>query len=206
MARSEEFPKDNDNVSIKETNTIVARDLQRVDYWTAETAEQTASQPEGLERDDRRRLNQCVPYNKQSVGQIRIQYSKPIAEILSSTHQARGGGRDCGQLKAMKPLKMLKDMVDGTAQRYRKPRVSITLFARYSHVLQWALTHDQYQSFDCSALCSCHGPCAIIQIWFPELNARASYLPPRHSFCSACDFISSAAHYVACRAPLVFLP
>jgi len=45
LARSEEFPKDNDNVSIKETNTIVARDLQRVDYWTAETEAQAASQP-----------------------------------------------------------------------------------------------------------------------------------------------------------------
>jgi len=40
--------------------------------------------------------------NEQSVGQIRIHYSKPIAEILSSTHRAPGRGceRECGQFKA----------------------------------------------------------------------------------------------------------
>ena len=62
-----------------------------------------------------------------------------------------------------------------------------------------ARTHDRYQSFDCNALCSCHGPCAVIPIWFSELNRRAAYLPPRHSFCNECDSTPSAAHYVACR-------
>ena len=53
--------------------------------------------------------------NKQSVGQI----SKPIAEILSSTHQApctRARMRTIQDLEAF-----LKDMVDSTAHRYRKP-------------------------------------------------------------------------------------
>jgi len=29
-------------------------------------------------------------------------------------------------------------------------------------------THDRYHSFDYSALCSCHGPCAVIPIWFTQ--------------------------------------
>jgi len=29
-------------------------------------------------------------------------------------------------------------------------------------------------------------------IWFPELNGRVAYLPPRHSFCNACDSTPSA--------------
>ena len=35
---------------------------------------------------------------------------------------------------------------------------------------------------------------------------RAAYLPPRHMLCDACDSTPSAAHCVACRAPLVFMP
>ena len=58
---------------------------------------------------------------EQSVGQIRIHYSKSIAEILSCTHRAPWTRHKCGQFKAMRPLKVLKDMVDGTAHRYRKP-------------------------------------------------------------------------------------
>ena len=42
--------------------------------------------------------------------------------------ELRGRGRECGQswFKAMRPLKMLKDMVDGTAHHYCKPWVSKT--------------------------------------------------------------------------------
>ena len=58
----------------------------------------------------------------------------------------------------------------------------------------------------CYAHCFCHGPCAVIPMWFSELNGRAACLPPRHSFWYACDSTPSAAHYVACRASLVFLP
>jgi len=47
---------------------------------------------------------------------------------------------------------------------------------------------------------------SVILIWFPELNGHAAYLLPRHSFCNACDSTPSAAHCVACRAPLVLLP
>ena len=35
--------------------------------------------------------------------------------------ELRGRRRECGQFKAMQPLKMLKDVVDGTAHCYRKP-------------------------------------------------------------------------------------
>jgi len=35
--------------------------------------------------------------------------------------ELRGRGREYGQFKAMRPLKMLKDMVHGTAHRYHKP-------------------------------------------------------------------------------------
>jgi len=40
---------------------------------------------------------------------------------LVALTELRGRGRECGQFKAMRSLKMLKDMVDGTAHRYRKP-------------------------------------------------------------------------------------
>jgi len=40
----------------------------------------------------------------------------------------------------------------------------------------------------------------------PELNGRAAYLPPRHSFCKACDSTPNAAHCVACWVLFVFLP
>jgi len=56
------------------------------------------------------------------------------------------------------------------------------------------ISNDRYQSFDC--LCSCNGPCAVIPIWFPELNGHAAYLTPRHSLCNACDSTPSAAHCV----------
>jgi len=46
---------------------------------------------------------------------------------------------------------------------------------------------------------------SVIPIWFPELNGRSAHLPPQHSFCNACDSTPSAAHCVACRAPLVLL-
>jgi len=40
--------------------------------------------------------------------------------------ELRRRGRECGHFKVMLPLKMLKDMVNGTAHRYRKPCVSKT--------------------------------------------------------------------------------
>jgi len=70
---------------------------------------------------------------------------------------------------------------------WHNPSHSAGCFSQIHEFCFIARTHYRYQSFDCSALCSCHGPCAVIPIWFPELNERAAYLPPRHSFCNACD-------------------
>jgi len=57
---------------------------------------------------------------EQSVGQIRIHYSKPIAEI-SSTHRAPWTRARMWTIQGLEAFEMLKDMVDGTAHRYRKP-------------------------------------------------------------------------------------
>jgi len=51
--------------------------------------------------------------SEQSVEQIWIHYSKPIAEILSSTHRAPWTRARMWTIQGLRPLKMLKDMVDG---------------------------------------------------------------------------------------------
>jgi len=43
----------------------------------------------------------CIGNNEQSVGQIRIHYSKPA---LTGLH---GRGRECGRFKAMRPVKLI---------------------------------------------------------------------------------------------------
>ena len=54
-----------------------------------------------------------IGHDMQSVGQIRIHHSKPIAEILSCTHRAPWTRAKCAQFKALRPLKMLKDVSSG---------------------------------------------------------------------------------------------
>jgi len=59
--------------------------------------------------------------NEQSVGQIRIHYSKPIAEILSSTDRAPWTRARMWTIQGHEAFEKLKDMVDGTAHRCHKP-------------------------------------------------------------------------------------
>ena len=58
------------------------------------------------------------------MGQIRIHYSKPIAQIPSSTHRAPWMRARMFTIQGHEACVLLKDMVEGTAYRYRKPWVS----------------------------------------------------------------------------------
>jgi len=63
-----------------------------------------------------------VPW--ESNGTLQLGYSaiqNQLQRFSVALTELRGRGQECGQLKTMRPLKMLKDMVDGTAHRYRKP-------------------------------------------------------------------------------------
>jgi len=50
-------------------------------------------------------------------------YKNQLQRFSVALTKLRGHGLECRQFKAMRPqaLKMLKDMVDSTAHRYRKP-------------------------------------------------------------------------------------
>jgi len=61
--------------------------------------------------------------SEQSVGQIRIHYSKPIAEILSSTHRAQWTRARMWTIQGHKAFENAQEHSErpSTAHRYRKP-------------------------------------------------------------------------------------
>ena len=64
--------------------------------------------------------------NEHSVGQIRIHYSKPIAEILSSTHRAPWTQERMWTIQGHEAFENAQGHGGRTAHRHRKPCVSNT--------------------------------------------------------------------------------
>ena len=96
--------------------------------------------------------------SEQSVEQIRIHYSKPIAEILSNTHRAPWTRARIWTIQGLRPLKMLKDMVDGpplpqamSIKNKGVLRVGVPLMQDLQEWAEQSQSSEDYKQFNLSA-------------------------------------------------------